>query len=373
MIRRLLLFNGIAILLVVVHHSVNWVLTAMFWWTDRYRVVEAIPDYAWVGTSGYYFLRVLDQFASAALPVFLLVSGFFVAASTSAQTRHLSWSSWRTAIGRLRTLLVAYLLWSLLIVGLRFVEGQQYGAVELLRLLWRGEATPPYYYVPMLIKLYLLSPLLVWWAQRKWQLLLAVTFLIQLPQLAARYLELLKIESGAIQPLLVPFRDSYLVELAFWFVLGVVIQLNLTSFKQFLSRHRRLIFWAWLGAFCLGILEWELVRRLIDHVWFSTTVTFFNKVYAFSFLLVFLAYSDVKFPWATQFAQLGSKSYGIYLTHILFLEATARITYHVLPQLFHWPLVFQLLLVVVATVGPFLLIAFVERTPLRRYHVYLFG
>jgi surface polysaccharide O-acyltransferase-like enzyme len=191
MARRLLLLNGLAIVGAVIHHSVYWVLTAMFWWTDQYRPVT-IPNFDAVGSVSFFLMRMIDQFAFAAVPAFLLVSGFFVAATSSRQTTSLDW---RLPLKRVLYLLIPYLIWSSIILFLRFVEGKTYTVAEVVRLLIFGQAAPPYYYVPLLIQLYLLSPILAWLAKFHWKPLLAVSTVIQIPQFIARYSHYLRIDT----------------------------------------------------------------------------------------------------------------------------------------------------------------------------------
>ena len=56
MIRRLLYLNGIAILCVILFHTTNWGLTAMFAWTPRYLPVSE-PVFDQTGSPAYYWIR----------------------------------------------------------------------------------------------------------------------------------------------------------------------------------------------------------------------------------------------------------------------------------------------------------------------------
>jgi surface polysaccharide O-acyltransferase-like enzyme len=367
--RRLLLLNGLAAIFAVVHHSVHWVLTGMFWWADRYKDV-VVPDYSSVGSLSYYVIRLVDQLAFVAVPVFLLVSGFFVASTTA---RNASKLSWKMALNRVRYLLVPYLIWTAVILVLRTLEGDSYTPLMVGSIVLLGTASAAYYYVPLLIILYLLSPILALLAKKHWKLLLLGTVLIQIPQFVARYTSLLTVNFPWGTTFLDLFRDWHLVEFAFWFVLGIVIGFHLPETKRFLSRYRRMIFIGMIVTFIVGLVEWELVRRAGDGEWPSTTILFGNKVYALFFLLTCLAYTDVKIPLTSQLNKIGARSYGIYLIHMIVLEVVARATYHVLPQLFAFPVVFLVILTVMGTAVPYMLMELVNRFPVRRYYVHIFG
>ncbi len=112
MVRRLLILNGLATLAAVIYHASGWGYTAMFWWADRYRPAR-VPDFADMGSAGYYFLRLVEQGAGFGMPAFLLVSGFFAAFSAGRHARN-PW--WKTVAHRVAELGPPFVLWSLLIL-----------------------------------------------------------------------------------------------------------------------------------------------------------------------------------------------------------------------------------------------------------------
>src|SRR4030065_2429455 len=80
---KLIVLNGRAAIVAVVHHSTHWVLTSMIWWADRYSAV-AVPDLGQVGGPGYWLLRLVDQVADGAVFVFLFVAGYSVCMAVGA-------------------------------------------------------------------------------------------------------------------------------------------------------------------------------------------------------------------------------------------------------------------------------------------------
>jgi fucose 4-O-acetylase-like acetyltransferase len=163
MVRRLLYPNGLAILFVVLFHTTSWGMTAMFAWTPRYLPVSE-PVFDQTGSLPYYWVRFVEQVVVVAVPALLFVSGYFVAFTTG-QRDNLAWSQiW----GRIKKLLIPYTIWSLLIwfswfILLRDVYSPSTYAIDFLT----GNTTITYYYVPLLIQFFVLSPFIIRFAKKK--------------------------------------------------------------------------------------------------------------------------------------------------------------------------------------------------------------
>ena len=168
MIRRLLVLNGLAVIAAVLNHSIQWSITAMFWWTYRYRSVS-VPNFDQAGGAAYWTIRLLDMIAVVAVPAFLFVSGFFVALACGGNQ---AIAGWKVVLNRVKNLLPAYLFWSFVIVGINLVKGQQYTIPGLLGIIIHGSVAAPFYYVPVLIQCYLLAPILAALAKTRLKLLL---------------------------------------------------------------------------------------------------------------------------------------------------------------------------------------------------------
>lgn len=370
MIRRLLLLNGLAALGAVINHASGWGFTAMIWWAGQYMPgVET--NFAAVGSPSYYLLRVLEQIIMFSIPAFLFVSGFFMAFATGRKP-NVEWS----VVGmRIKNLVIPYLIWTFVILALAYLDGARYSVYEVLvRKLIYGQTAPPFYYVPLLIQLYVLAPLLlIPWAKRHWQSLLVVSGLM----LLAIQLALYPVYMGWDAPLadtitsLTPawFFPSNL----FWFCFGLAAGFNLPSFKQWIARMK----WVALvgaGLFVvLATIEWELLFRLSGRAWIPPDVTLLDSLYAICFLVAFMAFERAKLPAEKQFSEIGTRSYGIYLVHAPVQEYTARILYHVLPAVLAYQILLQPILIVVGLGVPLLLMTAVDRSPFRKYYQYLFG
>lgn len=371
MLRRLLLLNGLATLGVVANHSLGWGFTAMFWWTARYQA-GSTPNFDQLGTLSYFGLRTIEQLIIFAVPTFLFVSGFFVAAAAGRTQRTISW---RVVGVRLLYLLIPYLLWSTLIFAMRFAEGARYTPIQLARILLSGQATEAYYFVPLLCQLYLLAPFLIPPARRRWKLLLAVTAVVQLSVQSLLYLATLGQLPAAPDPLMFLTRTWLFPGHLFFFALGIVAGFHIKELGRLLERVRWPLLATVVLLLPLGVVEWERVLSASGQQWIGQRVTILDSVYAVAFILTLLAFHRVTLPFAEQTETLGTRSYGIYLAHSPVLELTARGIYHGLPWLLAYQALFQPILLVVGLGVPLALMAMasLQRSPTRAYYQYIFG
>jgi surface polysaccharide O-acyltransferase-like enzyme len=368
MTRRLLVLNGIAVIGAVANHTVGWGFTSLFWWTDRYQAVT-VPDFSQLGGSSYYALRALEQLVTFSLPAFLFVSGFFVAFAAGREAT-VGWGKLR---GRLKTLLIPYLLWSLAIFAFRGLDGAADTPGGYAQQLLFGRAAIPYYYIPLITQLFLLSPLIVLGLKWHWRVVLLGAALLQAIVQLARYSVLL----GRNDPIATWVWDHapgwFFPTMVFWFVFGTFAGLNGAPFRQWLSQRKPMLPWLTLGFGILGVMEWELLLRVSGQQWLNPTPTLVDSLYSGAVILTFLALADVKVPARRQLDVLGERSFGIYLVHAPVLELLSRAVYHVAPPLLGNQMVFQSVLIVVGVGVPVLLMAIVRRSPARPCYNYLFG
>jgi membrane-bound acyltransferase YfiQ involved in biofilm formation len=369
MVRRLLYLNGLAVLGVILYHSSAWGFISMFWWTDRYSAV-AVPNFERLGSLPYFALRGIEQLIIFSIPSFLFVSGFFIAFATG---KYQETVGWNVILNRLKTLIIPYLIWSVAILVAKMIQGQQYSPLEVVEILLTGQAEPPYYYVPVLVQLYILSPIMVPFARNRWKPLLVLAGLIQLVTVALRYSFILNVWFLG-RSILEIFTQSWLFPgYIFFFVLGMVVGFQLPKFKLWLQRYR----WVFLGGlisfFTLGMIEWEALLHSSGQPWIAPSETVIDNLYAAMFLLSFLAFSEIRLPLGNKLANLGSKSFGIYLVHSPVIEYTARSIYHFAPFILSVQILFQPILWVAGLGVPLLLMAIVDRSPFRRFYSYLFG
>ncbi len=370
MVRRFLYLNGAAILSVVIFHALGMGFVAMFDWAHRYLPASASANSA-VGSLGYYVLRLLEQIVVFCIPAFLFVSGFFVAAASG---RSRDTISWEIVLARVKKLLIPYLIWSLIAMALQVVlQGDRISFEVFVINLLIGRSNDVLYFVPLLIQFYLLSPWLVRLVRWNWKVVLGVAGILQLcvqllPYSVYLGLNIPWMESAALA---IP-RWLFLARI-FWFPLGIVFGFYLDQFKASLYKLR----WVWFTIALIlipaGAIEWEVYYRLSGLTWLPHRETILDSVYTIATLFSFFGFSDIKLPMAKALERLGKDSYGIYLTHALFILYLAKIIYHAAPQLLAHQILFTGLLFIASLFGPLALMRLSERTPFRRFYGYLFG
>jgi surface polysaccharide O-acyltransferase-like enzyme len=370
MVRRMLYLNGFSISAVVLFHAVGMCFVAMFDWSHRFLPPD-VPANSLIGSPSYYTLRILEQLVEFAIPAFLFVSGYFVAVATGRSNETISWSTVRS---RLKNLLIPYLIWTGVILGLGIVlERQNISAQRLLRNILTGSTNEVMYFVPLLVQFYLLSPFLVRMAKKNWKLLLVLAAVIQFGFQLLAYPEFLGLDLPYVAAITNLIPKWFFPARILWFSLGIVIGFHLEQFKSTLQRFRWVILVTAIVAIPLGVLEWEIFFRLSGQEWLAHRETILDNVYGLAVILSFLAFAEAKLPLIKTFENLGSRSYGIYLTHAIFIQYAAKGIYHLAPQLLGYQLILLLILLVVGFAGPLGLMMLFERTRLRRFYKHVFG
>jgi surface polysaccharide O-acyltransferase-like enzyme len=370
MIRRLLLLNGLAILSVVLFHASGWGFTAMFSWTARYLPVAA-PNYDQAGSASYYALRLVEQFSAFSIAAFLFASGFFVA--FSARGTRSSRGDWGSVLPRIPSLIIPYLLWSAVILIGQGLQGRLPSLGALPRMLLTGTINPAYYFVPLLIQLYLLAPLLVPLARTRPKGLLLVTGLLQLGIYLLQYPILLGHDPAMVGLLAGLLPKWFFPVRIFWFTLGIVVGFRQTDVRQLLQRIRWPLVAATIGLLLIGLVEWELLIRWSGGPWLENRETIIDGLYSLAVILSALAFVDAAVPASGALSTVGAKSFGIYLVHPIVMEYLARAIYHFAPALLGHQAIFQPLLIASGLGAPLLWMWLVRSTPARAFYEYQFG
>jgi len=364
--KQIPLLRGLAILAVVLYHCAAVGHTAMFFWAHRFRQVES-PNFDQFGSLPYYVLLATQRLAWFAVPAFLFIAGFSMAYATSGKRIGASLPIIRARIG---LLIWPYLIWSLAIF-LR--NGILLGTIDspggyVQRLVF-GRAEPLYYFIPLLIQFYLMSPFITRWAKTKPALLLAVAAAIQLGMNILLYLPWEPLGKFGYAGYSWGFWHW-----AFFFPLGSVCFVHYRRAKALLARFR----WVLLAAagVTLVVSTWEVVALFSTNPsfdWAHHTIRIPSVLYALTFILAFLAFDNVRVPFASGLGWLGTRSYAVYLLHFPAVQAMAKCVYRFAPQLLGNQGLYQPLLFIAGLGFPLLLMTVVARSPLRKYHQYLFG
>lgn len=368
MIRRFLYLNGLATVCLVIFHATGMGFVAMITWLDRYSP-GALPSQQ-IGTLSYYGLRFLEQIVVFTIPAFLIVSGYFISFATG---KNQTTISWRVVWSRVVYLVIPYLVWSAIILGLRFVEGRTYSLGRILIMLLFGRMNEIYYYVPLLIQLYLISPFLVLWAKRNWQSLLLVTGIIHILIGLLNYPEFLGSATPISTFLGMLFPKWLFLTRVFWFSLGIVLGNHLSEFKQTFYPYRWVLLGGAVVLIVVGMVEWEFYFKLSGLDWLPYRETLIDYIYGLVVILGILAFEKAKFPFFDALSWLGSKTFGVFLIHAIVIEYVARLIYRFTPQVLAYQILLQPILIIFGLGIPLLLMAIVDKSPARRFYSYLFG
>jgi peptidoglycan/LPS O-acetylase OafA/YrhL len=368
MARRLLQLNGLAILAVVVNHATGWVFTAMFWWAHRFRPVES-PNFDQVGSWDYYGMLGIMQLTVFAVPAFLFVTGYFLAYAARGSRSSLNY---KIVGGRLVTILIPYLFWSLVIFASDILQGEIMPPLEYLYRLIMGKATAAYFYIPLLAQFLVLSPLLAPLAKTSWKPLLIVSVVVQAFLISFFYLNLLDVPLP-LQDLVIISHFPFFGRRMVYFSLGIIAGFHQQSIRLFLARFKLVLLVAVIIMAFMSVVESLILSDYTSGRGWSGPQTITSHGYAIFFILCFLAFERLRFPFPKFFEWLGRNSLGIYLMHVIVLEFVSRSIAHLSPCLLGCAWLFQFSLVVLAIALPLALMQAVKISPVRCSYRYLFG
>lgn len=338
-------------------------MTSMFSWNARYPISIAAETLA--SSPSYYLLRAVEQVVVFSIPAFIFVSGYFAAFMAGRQSSKVSF---KQTFSRIKGLLIPYLIWSILFIGMGIVEGKSFLPSRILTNLLVGSTTPAYYYVPLIIQLYLIAPILILAAKKNWKALLMITGLIQILIQLPVSLSLLGLKNELTTVLLQIPKWLFITRL-FWFSTGIVAGLYLSKLRPSLQKMNKAFGFASILFLIAGFVEWEILNGPIQ-----TRETVMDWFYQISVLLFFLSLSDQqKLPLINAFNLLGSKSFGIYLAHVPVMEITARGIYLLAPWILPNHLLFFALIFITGIGIPLLGMRIIFSSRLRPVYGYLFG
>jgi peptidoglycan/LPS O-acetylase OafA/YrhL len=271
---------------------------------------------------------------------------------------------WNTVKVRIVSLVIPYFIWSFVIFLLDFIQGMVYSPLIYIERLFIGGAIQAYFFVPLLIQFYLLSPFIVRLARDRWKLLLILSVLLQFgAQLI--YLNYFNLDI-AIPPWTFP-------RMILFFSLGVIAGLYLREFKDILVRSKWILLTVAVLAAVLSVVEYQAIAVSDEGIWLGDFRSILNNVYALAIIGSFLAFDLPHIFTSKRIIKIGQRSYGIYLVHVLVLTYLSKILYHVAPWIFGFQFLYQSILIAAGIGVPMLLMEIMARSPARRYYKYVFG
>ncbi|MCC6456186.1 MAG: acyltransferase [Caldilineaceae bacterium] len=346
--RQLTALSGLAILLVVLHHTIDLQIT----WLQTAGVV--LPhDWA------FYTLIVLHRLGKVAVPLFLFISGSFIAYAARGNPPKLSWHTVQSA---LRRLIWPYVVWSALFYLLVFFQRHEsQSAVGYVKSLAVGY---PFHFVPLLIFFYAISVPLAAVAKRYGLALIVLIALYQLFLIIVEYPGTLNVTlPGGSQILSLPILGKTLALWGIYFPLGLVYALNLKRIQPWLQRIWPLLVALTIIFYGLDVLHTAGIVRLPMAV----------HLYPLTFVMLVPLIKRNWIPQVTQVEYLGKRSYGLYLTHLLVIDLALTAIRDLLPGLTSFPLLIAAPVFIMALAIPLLMMNLLSATPTRVAHPYVFG
>jgi fucose 4-O-acetylase-like acetyltransferase len=304
-----------------------------------------------------------------AVPAFLFISGFFAAyAGRGCQS---AWN-WRILWVRIRRLLVPYLLWSVVIFVGDACLGEVLPPAEYLWKLLTWGARGPYFFVPLLCCLYLVSPLMESIAKNSIRWLVPSCGLLTLGSVGARYLQYTGVVAAGAQlvtrltpPWSIPIWSVY-------FAMGITSGHCGRRIWRPLTEHKWALATCAVLLFSLNVIEGDAnVRAVRGFMAASESISY--HLCAMACIFVFLAFDGRVVPAPRVLGRLGKHSYAVYLLHFDAMRIPARLIYHLVPSLLSYLSVFVPLMFALGLGLPLTFRLIVDRSPARRIHSYLLG
>lgn len=346
--RHFVALSGLSIVIVVLNHSIHMGTLGI----QKLGLPQA------EGLE-HLVLVMLSGLGTFAVPTFLFTSGSFVAYAARRTPPALPWSNVWAAVKRI---LWPYVVWSIVFyiyVYFRKAEGYTlWGYVQNLIVGY------PFHFIPILLFYYVCSPVMVRLTPRFGYVLLAAlalyqAFLIGLVHPSTYGLSVPDWTDVLVPPVL----GRPMARWGIFFPLGLVYSLKAKEIAPWLQRFKI------VSAVTTGAL---FLLLILD----STSVLSFP---AASFLcpVIFLFFAPTikrdSIPLVRQLEKVARRSYGLYLTNLLVLDPCVVSAQILVPGLLGYPLLFCLILFVVALAVPLVVMNAVVRTPARVAYHYVFG
>jgi membrane-bound acyltransferase YfiQ involved in biofilm formation len=365
--RRIPLLRGLAIIAVVINHAVLQTIHALIWQGDRYRGV-AVPDYGQIGSLAYWALSVLCQLALVSVPAFVVIAAF-----SANYARARANSDWKAIRAWVLNLLVPYLVWSAIVLLGSRLGGSTRTPLQALGDVITGTVSYGFFFVPLLIQFYFLSPLLFRFARSSPRMLLIISIGLHLILVFLSPIASIWGAGLAMSGLLESIRWTFLPWLIY-FVLGLLLAMNLQRVTPWFRQHRTALLISTLVWGMLSVVEGYVVHRTtLDLSWTRSSLKVSSTPYAISAIALFVAWDIRESSITRQVQQLGRFSFGIFILNFKIIGLSSGFFYVFLPVALGQPFVLMALFVILGIGVPWGLMNLVARSPARRVYRYLFG
>lgn len=340
--------RGIAILLVVLNHTI-------IFGAERIAALGYASASDWRVT----LLTTLDELGHFAVPVFLFISGSFIAYAAGGKNKTVSWKSLQSMLKRL---LWPYLLWSVLFFIYMALRS---GKVETLLLYVKHILVGyPYHFIPILLFYYVISPVLVPLARRYgYWLLPAILFYqmvvsnIQTPGLFGFTFP------GWMHIFAPPILANTFATWGIYFPMGLVYSLHAKELNPKLYKLR----WASLTVTLALFIAGTSPADAPYHIFLA------RYVYPITFMLLIPVIKRQWIPWVRRFEYVGKHSYGLYLAHMIIVDLAYWLIQLFIPALYNYPVLLRVPVFVTAVAIPLLLMEASTKLPTHNVYRHVFG
>ncbi len=311
------LLRGMAILAVVLTHAIVSYQGQAFQLEGGFQGQKPWLGIFFLPTPFWSFLH---EWSSFAVPLFLFLSGHYLALSP-----HGGKAVW----GRVKKLLLPYLFWSFLAWGLSWKKGSGWGVLHFLHLLLEGDAVPPFWFIILLLQYYVLAPWIVALVRRRPASTLAAAAFLQFTVTGWNYYQALARGQAG-------YSLCFFPSLAFYVVLGIWAGLYPERLKAVLGRFKLPLagaLLAFFGALMVGETAF-LVNRMRGGGAMRAMLFGYShwKVFCFPFsiLAVFflLDWGRRRGFKASWLRSAGKNAFTIYLAHWFFLQGLDFLYWH---------------------------------------------
>lgn len=350
--RQFVALSGLAMTLIVLNHAVH--MSLEFPAELGYTIVDGLPR---------LLLTLLQSLGVFAVPIFLFISGSFVAYAANAASRSASPISLKFIWSGLRNILWPYLIWSIIFYFVIYLQyGQTFSPFGYIKNLITGY---PYHFVPLLILFYIASPVLIPLARRFPVVLLLAIGLFQITLLNIREPGMFYITLPSIAAYLFPpVIGNSAADWAIFFPMGLVFSFHAKSLRPHLLRWRWLFVALTVMLYLLALLD---LQGMVNAAWAR-----FLCPLPLMFVIPIISRNAI--PAVSRLETIGKRSYGLYLTHLIVIDLLLVLIRFLAPSLLNFQLLLVPLLFAAGLFIPLLLMnGLAQRPPVRKVYRYVFG
>jgi Acyltransferase family len=340
--------RGIAIILVVLNHSIDMSLKYA-----RSQGMVTSPGWEQV------LLYILSGLGIFAVPIFLYLSGAFFSYAASHDDLK---TNYKIVWTNVKHVTIPYVIWSLIFyLEIYLLHDQKFTLLDYAKNLIVGY---PFNFVPLLIFYYIISPLLIRAIRYLGWIVIGLIGAYQLILLNLLFPGMLGFSFpswvGILSP---PVLSSTLAEWAIFFPLGLIYVKKITSLNSFIEKTK----WVWISLtvllFAIALLDvLKLIRLPLAR--YLAPVTF---------LLLTSVFKRNAIPYVKQLEVLGKRAYGLYLMNLILLDLILLTIESLTPGVLAFYLYLIPLLFILALTIPLWIIDSFERLRRPVFQRYIFG